>query len=68
LTTTWPAANSKENEIYFYLLLRARITTLLRRRWLMPQQVKPGVVLENLGGYQKKIIVDDISLAIPPAK
>lgn len=30
---------------------------------------KPGLVLENLSaGYQKKIIVDDISLAIPQQK
>lgn len=30
---------------------------------------QPGLVLENLSaGYQKKIIVDDISLAIPQQK
>lgn len=30
---------------------------------------KPGLVLENLSaGYQKKIIVDDISLTIPQQK
>mgnify|MGYP003366185592 CR=1 FL=1 len=40
----------------------------------MPQQVenaapRPGIVLENLSaGYQQQVIVDDISLAIPPGK
>ena len=40
----------------------------------MPQQVdnaasRPGIVLDNLSaGYQQKVIVDGISLAIPSGK
>ena len=65
LTTTWRGVKlSKENEFYFYLLVFHYVGVHVAHN-----THKPGLVLENLSaGYQKKIIVDDISLAIPQQK
>lgn len=66
LTTTWSGGKlTKENEFYFYLLVFFSYVGVHVAHYIK----KPGLVLENLSaGYQKKIIVDDISLAIPQQK
>ena len=60
------AANSQKRMSFIFICWLFFIT--LAFTWLTTLK-KPGLVLENLSaGYQKKIIVDDISLAIPQQK
>jgi iron complex transport system ATP-binding protein len=65
LTTTWRSVKlSKENDFYLYLL---RFFITLAFTWLTTQKTGTGSG-EPLCGLSEKIIVDDISLAIPQQK